>query len=130
MCQEKIPLLLIEAALHQLEFSRTEIVGDHAPFGLTLFMRSALVKQHGCPPENALMIHSLFDRLLKKCRDPNYLPDLIRKHFLLNQHLVRLVMIPDPAMATKEVEEEKRHLPKDRYLKEYLIVLHSHQKPP
>ena len=45
---------MIDAAIHQLEFSRLEITGDHAPFGLTLFMRSALAKQHGCHPENAL----------------------------------------------------------------------------
>ncbi|MFS8563471.1 MAG: insulinase family protein [Rhabdochlamydiaceae bacterium] len=59
-----IPSKLIESAIHQLEFARTEITGDHAPFGLTLFMRAALGQQHGCAPENALVIHSLFNSLL------------------------------------------------------------------
>ncbi len=65
VCDKGIPGHMIDAALHQLEFARTEITGDHAPFGLTLFMRSALAKQHGCPPENALLIHSLFEKLRK-----------------------------------------------------------------
>ncbi len=38
---EGIPASLLEAAIHQLELSRLEITGDHSPFGLTLFMRSA-----------------------------------------------------------------------------------------
>jgi len=108
--EEKISPRLVEAAIHQIEFARTEISGDQAPFGLTLFMRSALARQHGCPPENALMVHSLFDRLLAKCSDPDYLPGIIREHLLLNRHFVRLVMTPDPHLASEEVEREKKHL--------------------
>lgn len=51
--------------MHQLEFFRSEITGDHAPFGLSLFMRSGLLKQHNAKPEEGLTIHSLFDRLRK-----------------------------------------------------------------
>nr|NGX38545.1 hypothetical protein [Chlamydiota bacterium] len=47
IAKEGIPFHLVEASIHQLEFARTEIGGDHSPFGLTLFMRSALAKQHG-----------------------------------------------------------------------------------
>ncbi|NNM43546.1 MAG: metalloprotease [Chlamydiae bacterium] len=107
---EGISLELIESSLHQLEFSRTEISGDHNPFGLTLFMRAALAKQHGCPPENALTIHTLFDKLLKDAKEPSYLPGLIKKYFLENPHFVRLVMLPDPNLATKELGEEKKLL--------------------
>ena len=107
-----IPLSMIEAAIHQLEFSRLEIAGDHAPFGLTLFMRSALAKQHGCDPENSLMVHSLFEKLLAKVKDPDYLTGLIKKYFLDNPHCVRLVMHPDPALSSKETEEEKQTLKK------------------
>lgn len=108
--EKGIPLFMIEAAIHQLEFSRLEIAGDHAPFGLTLFMRSALAKQHGCDPENSLMVHSLFEGLLSKVKDPGYLTGLIKKHFLDNPHCVRLVMHPDPALSSKETEEEKQTL--------------------
>ncbi len=105
-----IPFPLIESSLHQLEFSRTEIAGDHSPFGLTLFMRSGLARQHGCAPENALMIHSLFEKLLEKVKDPKYLPGLIQKYFLDNPHFVRQLMIPDPKLAAEELAAEKEHL--------------------
>lgn len=98
---------LIEAALHQLEFSRTEIVGDHAPFGLTLFFRSALAKQHNCLPENALLIHQLFSSLRKKISDPAYLPSLVKKYFLDNPHRLKVVLLPDPELIAKEEETEK-----------------------
>lgn len=105
-----IPKHLIEAALHQLEFARTEISGDHAPFGLTLFMRSALAKQHGCPPENSLLIHSLFEKLRQKLEDPSYLPGLLKTYLLKNPHRVRLAFHPDSKLAEKEASEEKQKL--------------------
>lgn len=110
--KEGIPPYMIEAAVHQIEFSRTEITGDGAPFGLTIFMRSALAKQHGCPPENALMIHSLFDSLILQLKDPAYLPGLIKKYLLDNPHMVRIVMRPDPHLAAEENAEEKKRLEK------------------
>lgn len=108
--EEGIPTHLIEAALHQLEFSRMEIGGDHTPFGLTLFMRSALAKQHGCPPENALLIHSLFDRLRKKMKDPHYLTNILKEQLLCNRHFVRQVMTPDVHLSEEESAEEKKRL--------------------
>ncbi len=107
---QPIPSHLIDAAIHQQELSRLEIGGDQSPFGLTLFMRSALAKQHGCNPENMLMIHSLFESLLKKVEDPTYLPNLIKKCFLDNPHYIRLIMNPDPDLSSKEITEEKQML--------------------
>lgn len=108
--EKGIPAHLIDAAIHQLEFSRLEIVGDHAPFGLTLFMRSALAKQHGCDPENSLVVHALFEKLLAKVKNPGYLTQLIQKHLLDNPHSVRLVMQPDPLLASEESKNEKLQL--------------------
>lgn len=112
IAKEGIPQELIDTAIHQLEFARTEIVGDSSPFGLTLFMRSALAKQHGCPPENALKIHSHFEKLIKFAKDPHYFPSLIRKYLIDNPHRVRLVMLPDPHLAAKEQQDEKHALEK------------------
>ncbi len=112
IAEEGIPRYMIEAAIHQLEFSRTEIAGDHAPYGLTLFMRSALAKQHGCAPENALLIHTLFEKLLKATEDPSFLPKLLKKHLIDNPHFVRMVMRPAPALSQKEEEEGKKRLEK------------------
>ncbi len=108
--QEGVPTHLIEAAILQLELARLEIAGEHTPFGLTLFMRSALAKQHGSEPETALVVYSLFEGLLGKIRDPQYLPGLIQKYLLDNTHLVRLVMQPDPQLTEAEARAEKEKL--------------------
>ncbi|MGB7978076.1 MAG: insulinase family protein [Chlamydiales bacterium] len=100
----------IEAAIHQLEFQRTEIGAEGIPFGLTLFMRAALIKQHGSEPENALLIHSLFKDLRARLKDPRYLPNLMEKYLLGNTHFVRLTLNPDPRLNREELEEEQKRL--------------------
>lgn len=102
---------LIENAIHQSEFSRSEITGDGSPFGLSLFMRSVLLKQHGINPELGLTIHSLFDRLRQHTlNDPLYFSRLIKKYYLDNTHFVRIIMKPDPHLQAEEEEEEKQKL--------------------
>lgn len=106
-----IPLSQVENAIHQLEFYRSEITGDHSPFGLSLFMRSALLKQHGGDPESGLMIHAHFDELRRRnLEDPKYLTGLIKKHFLDNTHFVRVLLMPNKELAAKELDEEKTAL--------------------
>lgn len=100
----------IEASIHQQEFQRTEIGAEGVPFGLTLFMRAALIKQHGSEPENALLIHSLFDELRAHLQDPNYLQNLMRKYLIDNTHFVRLCLKPDPHLGKEEIEEEQKRL--------------------
>ena len=112
IAKEGIPYHLVEAAIHQLEFARTEIGGDHSPFGLTLFMRSALAKQHGCAPENALIMHALFKDILEKGKDPHFFSPLIEKYLLNNPHLACLHFVPDPQLSSKEAEEETKRLEK------------------
>lgn len=110
--KEGIPEHLIDSAIHQLEFSRLEIGGDSSPFGLSLFMRSALLKQHGCASEQGLMAHSLFEGLLKKTQDAKYLTGLIDTYFLSNPHRVRLIMVPDANLAEEERKQETELLKK------------------
>ncbi len=103
---------LIEAALHQLEFQRTEIAGEGGPFGLTLFMRAALLKQHGNETEYALLIHSLFAELRDRLKDKDYLPSLIRKYLLDNRHFLTQLLLPDPDLEKREKENEEALLRK------------------
>ncbi|HSW72572.1 MAG TPA: insulinase family protein [Chlamydiales bacterium] len=110
IADEGIEQELIDAALHQLEFSRTEITGDGFPYGLNLFMRAGLLKQQGCDAELGLMIHSLFEKLSKKTKDPAFLSDLIRKYFLNNNHFVQLVMVPDVHLNAEEQRLENEVL--------------------
>lgn len=106
-----IPLHQIESALHQLEFHRSEITGEHGPYGLSLFMRSALLKQHGALPEEGLKIHSLSDALRKNNLDnPRYFSDLILKHLVNNPHSVCVVMQPDSGLAVEEMAAEQAAL--------------------
>lgn len=101
---------LIKAAIHQMEFNRLEITGDHGPFGLTLFFRSALPTQHGCPAENALCVYSQFRKLHLLVKNPKYLPQLIRKYFLDNPHRITLHFKPDPSLQREEEERERVEL--------------------
>ncbi len=104
----------IEASLHQLEFERTEIGMEGIPFGLTLFFRSILMKQHGSAAETGLLIHTFFNELRERTQDSNYLPNLLRKYTVDNPHFVRLCLKPDPALEKKEREEEQKKLDKIR----------------
>lgn len=109
--QTGIPLNLIDSALHQLELYRSEITGDSSPFGLSLFSRSALLRQHGGQSEDGLMIHSIFDELKQKFHDnPRYFNELIVRYFLTNNHYVRLVMKPNTELATQEHTLEAERL--------------------
>jgi presequence protease len=110
LTKEGIPDNLIGAAIHQIEMSRTEITGNSAPYGLSLFWRSALLKQHGGHPEDGLKVHTLFHQLQKKVQDKNYFPQLIEKYFLNNPHFVRIEMHPSTTLAAKENLEETEQL--------------------
>ncbi|MFA6916925.1 MAG: insulinase family protein [Parachlamydiales bacterium] len=103
----------LESALHQLELHRSEITGDGFPFGLTLFTRAALLRQHGALPENGLMIHTLFDEIRKNIEtNPKYLSGLIDKYFVNNTHRVTLTMAPDHSLAADESKKEEEYLNK------------------
>lgn len=115
IAQEGISMELVENALHQLELFRSEIQADQSPFGLSLFMRSGLLKQHGANAEEALMIHSLFEHLHKKiCDDPEFFSKLIYKYFIDNKHFVRLTMVPDKELAARELVADRMDLDKVR----------------
>ncbi|ANH78770.1 insulinase family protein [Candidatus Chlamydia sanziniae] len=101
---------IIEGAVHQLELARKEISGYSLPYGLSLFFRSGLLKQHGGYPQDALKIHSLFSDLRLRLTNSDYLPKLIRKYFLDNTHFVRIVLIPDSELLAKENTEEQTRL--------------------
>jgi len=100
----------IEAAVHQLEFDRSEITGDGHPYGLALFGRTVPLMQQGGNPEDGLLIHSLFEGLLERCKQPNYLRDIAKRYLVDNPHRVRLEMEPDGDLDRREAEDEERWL--------------------
>ncbi|NGX57799.1 MAG: hypothetical protein K940chlam3_00695 [Chlamydiae bacterium] len=109
--REGIPTNLLESALHQLELSRSEITGDGYPYGLSLFFRSALFKQHQGKPEYGLMIHTLFNDLRESiAKNPRYLEDLIEKYLLQNPHRVLLTLEPSKTQTKEELAQERAKL--------------------
>lgn len=112
LIEEGIPAHLIDGAIHQIEMARTEITGNSSPYGLHLYFRSALLKQHGGNPEDGLRVHSLFAQLREKVKDPLYLRGLIEKHFLNNPHYARISMLPEKKLVAQETEEEQALLAK------------------
>lgn len=109
--EKGIPKEHLESALHQVEFQRVEITGDHYPFGLTLFMRAGLLQQHGADPERGLVIHSLFDHLRAQWKkNPSFFQDLLKHYFIDNPHRVHVTLFPDNQLEKKEVKEELERL--------------------
>lgn len=108
--KEGIATRPIESALHQLEIAKSEITGAQTPFGLSLFFRSGLLKQHGVAPEEGLKIHTLFESLRSCMEDPFCLNQYLEKYFLFNPHRVVLTMKPDPGLSSREEAEEKQWL--------------------
>jgi len=107
---EGIPKHLIEGALHQLEFAREEIAGSSYPYGLSLFFRSGLLKQHGGDPADGLKVHTLFKTLRDNFEKPHYVSQLLRKYFLDNTHFVRITLHPDASLTSVEGQEEEEYL--------------------
>ena len=103
----------IERVLHQIELQQREIVRDNAPYGLTLFWRSALAKLHGVDPLVGLELSSYFaaiEREVKK--NPNYFSDLISTYLIENKHMVSVRIRPSSTLAKQEEEKERTELTK------------------
>lgn len=110
IAKEKISQEKILEALHALEFSRKEISHDHYPYGLSLFMRSILPKQHGVDTVKSLEIDEVFTKLKNRAKNPEFIPLLIHEYFLENPHFVSLTLKPDEALVRKEQEDEQTSL--------------------
>ncbi|MBF5050452.1 Presequence protease 1, chloroplastic/mitochondrial [Candidatus Clavichlamydia salmonicola] len=110
LCKDGISPQLIEGAVHQLELSRKEIGGYSYPYGLSLFFRAGLLKQHGGHPLDGLSIHKRFGLLREQLKSPFYLTDIIKKYLLDNPHFVCITMSPDPDLIEKEKKEEADRL--------------------
>jgi hypothetical protein len=101
----------IEAALHQLEFERLEISPDYGPYGLTLGLRTLLLKQHGVDPTFGLKVHSLFNQLRKRLEeDPQFLSQLIKTYLLNNSSYVFLEAHMKQGVLEQEKKDEEARL--------------------
>lgn len=102
---------LIENALHLAELARSEITGNGSPYGLSLFWRSGLVKQHGGDPLTGLQIHAQFGDLRSRlASEPHFFERLIDKYLVNNPHRVTVVLRPSSELLQCETEEEQNWL--------------------
>ena len=106
LASEPIDSELVEAAIHQLEFSRLEISSDYCPYGLNLLLKLIPLKNVGAPLQDALKIHTLFDSLRDDLKDPLFLSKAIKRHFLDNTHQSFIEMRPDSTLSKKERDAE------------------------
>ncbi|ALO46031.1 insulinase family protein [Pseudohongiella spirulinae] len=100
----------IEAALHQLELSQREIAGDSYPYGLQLIMAGLSTAVHRGDPIKLLDIEPALSQLREDIKDPDFIPGLVRKLLLNNQHRVTLTLTPDSELATREKNAEAQRL--------------------
>jgi len=110
IASEKISPSLIESAMHQLEFSRSEISSDFQPYSLELWGRMILSHLQGGPLLAGLKIHSIFEKLAKLVSQKDYLPTIIDKYLINNPHMYRLTMAPDPNLSELNHKKELEKL--------------------
>ncbi|SFM19388.1 insulinase family protein [Marinobacter zhejiangensis] len=85
----------LEAILHQLELHQREIAGDQFPYGLQLIMSAISPMVHGGDPVALLDLEPVLADLREKIKDPQYVPNLVRRKLLDNPHRVTLTLRPD-----------------------------------
>nr|CRH04688.1 putative Peptidase M16C like protein [Candidatus Magnetococcus massalia] len=100
----------VEAVLHQLELSRREITGDGMPYGLKIMLMALPAALHGGDPVAVLNLEKALDRLREQCKDPQFIPNLVKALLLNNPHRIRLTMGPDDSLNRSREETEKQRL--------------------
>ncbi len=93
----------IEAAIHQLELSHREVVGDQYPYALLLLMRMFGPWLHNDDPVSPLLLDANLARLRQELAAGPFFQNLIRRQLLDNPHRVTLLLQPDTEL--KEQQE-------------------------
>lgn len=106
---EGIPDETATAVIHQVELGQREIGGGF-PYGLQLMIRALSPALYGGDPMEALDIEPVLENLRQRAKDPEFIPQLIRRLLLENPHRVRLTMAPDPDMQHQKQTQERAHL--------------------
>ena len=101
----------VDRVLQQMEIDRKEITRDQAPYGLTLFWRSALMKQHGVDPLVGLQLDQAFKDIKGTLKhNPRYFSDLLEEQLIQNSHLATVRMSPSSTLLTQEKRAEEKEL--------------------
>jgi Zn-dependent M16 (insulinase) family peptidase len=101
---------MVEAALHSLELHQREITGDSYPYGLQLILSSLSSATHRGDPIELLDIDPVLKSLKQDIQNHDFLPRLVKDFLLNNPHRVTLTVKPDPELAKKTRDEERKKL--------------------
>jgi presequence protease len=102
---------LLEAAIHQVEFSGLEISRSPMPFSLNLLFRSLSTWLHDNDPLLPLTFPTLMASLRKRWEnDPNLFQNAVRKWLVDNRHRVTATITPSRTLAQEQVAAEKEKL--------------------
>lgn len=112
VAEEGIPLSQIEASLHQLELQQREVGGDGYPYGLQLILTGLTSATHRGDPIALLDMDAALKSLHEKIKQPDFIPSLINKWLLNNNHRVRLIMKPDTQLNARIQLAESTRLAK------------------
>lgn len=105
-----VPKKQVDAVLHQLELSQREIRGDGMPFGLTLLLSGLSPAMQRGDAIAALDLDPALERLRLAAEDPSFIPGLVQRLLIDNQHRVRLTLRPDNKISERRLIAEKHRL--------------------
>ncbi|MEH6549970.1 MAG: insulinase family protein [Pseudomonadales bacterium] len=100
----------VQAVLHQLELHQREISGDSYPYGMQLMLQSLSPAVHRGDPIAVLDLDPVLESLHQQILDPEYIPELIHRLILNNNHRVTLTMHPDATLAEQKNQRERDQL--------------------
>jgi presequence protease len=101
---------LIDAALHQIEFSIKEVTNHPHPYGLKLLISLSGTWFHGGDTLGVLEIDNDLKKLGKQLKNKGFLESKIKEYFLDNQHRVLFTLEPDKKIEEKQNNEIKEKL--------------------
>lgn len=108
--EEGLPQEQVEASLHQLELRQREIGGDGYPYGLQLILKGLSAATHRGDTLGFLDLEDTLLQLRENIQSSNYIPSLIKKLLLENQHRVTLTLRPDSAYHQRQIAAEAAEL--------------------
>jgi Zn-dependent M16 (insulinase) family peptidase len=105
-----IPQEQIEASLHQLELRQREIGGDSYPYGLQLILNGLNAATHRGDVLAFLDLEAVLQELRNDIKANDYIPNLVQRLLLDNQHRVTLTLRPDENYHAQQVKDEEQQL--------------------
>ncbi|OGR11965.1 MAG: peptidase M16 [Desulfobacula sp. GWF2_41_7] len=110
LAENGIDPLLIESAIHQIEFYRKEITNTPYPFGMKLLLDLAGTLIHDGDPVSCINIDGDLNQLKENLKAGGYLEGKLRQYFLFNPHRVLFTLKPDSTLEEKTLKKIKKEL--------------------